>query len=74
MKRFVQRPDHPVAAVSWSDALAYARWLETTLSEWAGTPPELGQLLRDGWRISLPTEAEWEKAARGSRREGLSMG
>ena len=63
---FRAAPDHPVAAVSWSDALAYARWLETTLSEWAGTPPELGQLLRDGWRISLPTEAEWEKAARGS--------
>ena len=44
----LKRHDHPVVCVSWRDAVAYASWLAKT----TGQP----------WR--LPTEAEWEKAAR----------
>jgi len=62
---FGRPPDHPVASVSWTDALAYARWLDATLGESQETPREISGLLRDGWRISIPTEAQWEKAARG---------
>ncbi len=43
--------NHPVVNVSWHDALAYCRWLAKVT----------------GQTITLPSEAQWEKAARGDR-------
>ena len=60
-------PNHPVVRVTWYEALKYCDWLTGQLREWPGMPEPLARLVgQEGWRITLPSEAEWEKAARGS--------
>jgi formylglycine-generating enzyme required for sulfatase activity len=54
------RPNHPVVGISWYEATAFAKWL--TL------------YLHDGYSYYLPSELEWEYAARGTKRNMYAWG
>ena len=65
---FLKRPKGPVVEISWEDAAEYCKWLS----------------MKTGRDFHLPTEAQWERAARGGldgmeffwgndRREGMAQ-
>ncbi|MCE5182757.1 MAG: formylglycine-generating enzyme family protein [Betaproteobacteria bacterium] len=55
---FKQGLDHPVVNVTWNDAVALAKWLSE----------------KEGKKYRLPTEAEWEYAARAGTRTRYHSG
>lgn len=56
----IARLNHPVVGVSWYEAMAFCAWLT--------------QNLNDSYVYRLPSEAEWEFAARGAERRIYAWG
>jgi formylglycine-generating enzyme required for sulfatase activity/predicted Ser/Thr protein kinase len=55
--------EQPLHGISWHDAQAYVRWLNTRAKS-EGSP----------YTYALPTEVEWERAARGADRRAYVFG
>jgi formylglycine-generating enzyme required for sulfatase activity len=51
-------PNPPCETVTWYEVVAYSRWLTAKLQAYG--------LIPEGMVVRLPTEQEWEKAARGN--------
>ena len=66
--------DHPVVAVSWTDALSYVRWLEGSCGSLGKRPPSWPVSSGKAGGSPFPTEAEWEKGGSGHRRTDLHLG
>jgi formylglycine-generating enzyme required for sulfatase activity len=49
-----KRGNHPVLGITYTNALAYCAWVSS----------------KTGWKVTLPSEAQWERAARGATTDG----
>lgn len=67
-------PNKPVTGVTWHEARAYCKWIDTQLRFGQNIPQELSRLFAQNFCMGLPSKEEWQIVAGCRAQKGYPWG